>query len=151
MLTASYVVSFQMCEPHGVPNLLTSPSDEQWKAIRRAVAVSFSHKHIRNKFPVVLAKCDELTERIRGLGPEAAIDVDQAALRVTLDVIGLVRPVPAGNRPISSPQAIRSSFKCFKFVLIANAMNCLGLLLYNFSGLICCMRAAPKIQEHTYH
>jgi hypothetical protein len=31
-----------MCDPHGNANLLTSPSDEKWKAIRKAVAVSFA-------------------------------------------------------------------------------------------------------------
>jgi hypothetical protein len=32
-----------------------------------------------------------LVERIAAQGPAASVDVDQAALRVTLDVIGLVR------------------------------------------------------------
>lgn len=32
----------RMCDPHGSPNLLTSKADDTWKAIRKAVAVSFS-------------------------------------------------------------------------------------------------------------
>jgi hypothetical protein len=36
----------------------------------------------------------ELVEWLRRLGPEQSVDVDQAALRVTLDVIGLVRALP---------------------------------------------------------
>jgi hypothetical protein len=32
----------KMCTPHGDANLLTSAADEDWKAIRKAVAVSFS-------------------------------------------------------------------------------------------------------------
>lgn len=32
----------KMCDPHGNANLLTSSADETWKAIRKAVAVSFS-------------------------------------------------------------------------------------------------------------
>jgi hypothetical protein len=32
----------RMCTPHGDANLLTSAADEDWKAIRKAVAVSFS-------------------------------------------------------------------------------------------------------------
>ena len=32
----------KMCDPHGNPNLLTSKADDTWKAIRKAVAVSFS-------------------------------------------------------------------------------------------------------------
>lgn len=31
-----------MTTPHGRANLLTSPADDKWKAIRKAVAVSFS-------------------------------------------------------------------------------------------------------------
>jgi hypothetical protein len=30
------------CEPHGNANLLTSAADDSWKAVRKAVAVSFS-------------------------------------------------------------------------------------------------------------
>jgi hypothetical protein len=39
----------------------------------------------------VLGRINQLCERLAAAGPGAAIDVDQAALRVTLDVIGLVR------------------------------------------------------------
>jgi hypothetical protein len=47
-------------------------------------------QNIKKKFPVVLGTINQLIERLHALGPEASIDVDQAALRVTLDVIGLV-------------------------------------------------------------
>lgn len=79
-----------MVSPHREPNLLTAASDETWHLVRKAVAVSFSHGNIRNKFPIVLSKVSELIDRCRALGPKHSIDVDQAALRVTLDVIGLV-------------------------------------------------------------
>jgi cytochrome P450 len=48
-------------------------------------------QNIRKKFPLVLGRINQLCERLAAAGPGAAIDVDQAALRVTLDVIGLVR------------------------------------------------------------
>lgn len=32
----------KMCDPHCNPNLLTSEADATWKAVRKAVAVSFS-------------------------------------------------------------------------------------------------------------
>lgn len=69
--------------------LLLSSSPEQ--AVRKAVAVSFSFQNIKRKWPLVLSKCDELVGRVSALGPGAVVDVDQAALRVTLDVIGMVR------------------------------------------------------------
>ncbi|KAF5828281.1 cytochrome P450, partial [Dunaliella salina] len=70
----------QMCTPRAHPNLLTSPADNKWKAVRKAVAVSFSANNIRKKFPVSIS---------RQIAGAAHVDVDQAALRVTLDVIGL--------------------------------------------------------------
>ena len=79
----------KMCDPHGNANLLTSPADETWKSIRKAVAVSFSMQNIKKKFPLVLGRINQLIARLEALGPAASIDVDQAALRVTLDVIGL--------------------------------------------------------------
>jgi hypothetical protein len=48
-------------------------------------------QNIKRKHPLVLSRVNALLERLHALGPAAAIDVDQAALRVTLDVIGLVR------------------------------------------------------------
>jgi hypothetical protein len=48
-------------------------------------------QNIKKKYPLVLNRVNQLVDRIHGQGPSASIDVDQAALRVTLDVIGLVR------------------------------------------------------------
>ncbi|KAI8464712.1 MAG: cytochrome P450 [Monoraphidium minutum] len=78
-----------MCDPHGAPNLLTGAATDTWKAIRRAVAVSFSTQNIKKKYPLILSRINELVMRVAAQGPEASVDVDQAALRVTLDVIGL--------------------------------------------------------------
>lgn len=80
----------EMVEAHGCRNLLTSLSDEQWKITRKAMAVAFSQSNIQKKFEVVLRKTEELTRRLENLDPRMAVDVDQAALRVTLDVIGLI-------------------------------------------------------------
>lgn len=38
----AYAPINKMCDPHGNANLLTSAADDSWKAIRKAVAVSFS-------------------------------------------------------------------------------------------------------------
>lgn len=84
-----YLPINQMVDSQAHPNLLTASSDSKWKIIRRAVAVSFSHGNIKKKFPMVLGKINELIGRLTHLGPETSVDVDQAALRVTLDVIGL--------------------------------------------------------------
>jgi hypothetical protein len=47
-------------------------------------------QNIKKKFPMVVQRCNEVVSRAAKLGPDASIDVDQLALRVTLDVIGLV-------------------------------------------------------------
>uniref|UniRef100_A0A383W6E6 Cytochrome P450 n=1 Tax=Tetradesmus obliquus TaxID=3088 RepID=A0A383W6E6_TETOB len=85
----AYAPINRMCDPHGNANLLTSAANDSWKAVRKAVAVSFSIQHIKKKFPLVLGRVNQLVGRIAAQGPAASIDVDQAALRVTLDVIGL--------------------------------------------------------------
>ncbi|GLC46900.1 hypothetical protein PLESTB_001281900 [Pleodorina starrii] len=79
----------RMCSPHGAPNLLTSAADDGWRAVRRAVARSFAFGNIRAKFPLIRGRTAELVEWLRRRGPGEAVDVDQAALRVTLDIIGL--------------------------------------------------------------
>jgi cytochrome P450 len=38
----AYAPINRMCTPHGDANLLTSAADDSWKAVRKAVAVSFS-------------------------------------------------------------------------------------------------------------
>eukprot|EP00878_Enallax_costatus_P004731 GHUV01004980.1.p1 GENE.GHUV01004980.1~~GHUV01004980.1.p1 ORF type:complete len:543 (+),score=147.42 GHUV01004980.1:709-2337(+) len=85
----TYAPINKMCDPHGQPNLLTAAADDRWKAIRKAVAVSFSAQNIKKKFPMILNRVNEVVQRTAKLGPQASIDVDQTALRVTLDVIGL--------------------------------------------------------------
>jgi hypothetical protein len=42
----------QMCSPRGHQNLLTSPADPTWRAVRKAVAAAFSVVNIRKKYPV---------------------------------------------------------------------------------------------------
>jgi len=79
----------QMVSKDGHPNLLTAASDETWKIVRKAVAVSFSMRNIKPKFGMVLERVNDLVERLEVMGPDRSVDMDQAALRVTLDVIGL--------------------------------------------------------------
>ncbi|CAD7695564.1 unnamed protein product [Ostreobium quekettii] len=87
---AAYGHVSQMVSAQGHPNLLTSASDEKWKKVRKAVAVSFSMRHIRPKFGIVLERVNDMVKKL-GEGAETgqSIDMDRAALRVTLDVIGL--------------------------------------------------------------
>ncbi|KAI8464093.1 MAG: cytochrome P450 [Monoraphidium minutum] len=85
----TYAPINKMTDPHGNPNLLTAPADEKWKAIRKGVAVSFAFQNIKRKYPMILERVNRVIARAGALGAGAAVDVDQLALRVTLDVIGL--------------------------------------------------------------
>ncbi|KAL6749930.1 hypothetical protein V8C86DRAFT_3031474 [Haematococcus lacustris] len=90
-------VGVLMCSPAGHANLLTSLADPAWRAVRKAVAVAFSLQNIKKKYPVIRSCSERLIGQLAGLAqssaaagrPDIVVDVDQAALRVTLDVIGL--------------------------------------------------------------
>lgn len=45
----------------------------------------------REKFPMVLEKAKFLTSALLKIGPEQSIDVDNAGMRLALDVVALVR------------------------------------------------------------
>jgi len=62
-----------------------------------ATAAAAAFTEHREKYPLVLSRVNQLVERIAAQGPGASVDVDQAALRVTLDVIGLVRRTRAAR------------------------------------------------------
>ena len=46
----------------------------------------------RQTFPLVKRKADDLTASLKKLGPTAAVDMDDAGMRFTLDVVALVHP-----------------------------------------------------------
>ena len=46
----------------------------------------------RQAFPLVKQKADDLTASLKKLGPTAAVDMDDAGMRFTLDVVALVHP-----------------------------------------------------------
>jgi cytochrome P450 len=91
-----------MVSPLGSANLLTSPSDDKWRAIRKAIAVSFNYANVKQKFHIICSKVDTMIGKLHGMGSARAVDVDEVALRITLDVIGLVRGTAAVQQLCSS-------------------------------------------------
>ncbi|KAK9846641.1 hypothetical protein WJX81_008242 [Elliptochloris bilobata] len=73
----------------GEPNIFTSHTDAYWRLVRKGVAPAFSAKSMRQGFAHVLAVNQQLVS-ILAARAGAAVDMDNAALRVTLDVIGRV-------------------------------------------------------------
>ncbi|KAK9826059.1 hypothetical protein WJX74_008792 [Apatococcus lobatus] len=74
----------------GKPTIFTSPSDDHWRLVRKAVAPAFNPKNIRHGFQFVQQTVSQLIDILKLRGPDEVIDMDNAALRVTLDVIGQV-------------------------------------------------------------
>ncbi|CAL5222409.1 g4768 [Coccomyxa viridis] len=76
--------------PHSLPTLLTSGSNERWKASRKAAATAFSTANMRAQFPNIRLACSQLIEVLKGMGPNEVVDMDNALCRESLDVIGRV-------------------------------------------------------------
>ncbi|BDA49870.1 Cytochrome P450 3A28 [Coccomyxa sp. Obi] len=78
-----------LLHPQGKPNIFTSHTDEYWKLVRKGVAPAFSPKNIRKGFGHVVQVNRQLISILEAK-QGAPVDLDNATLRVTLDVIGRV-------------------------------------------------------------
>ncbi|KAK9916023.1 hypothetical protein WJX75_007417 [Coccomyxa subellipsoidea] len=76
--------------PNKHQTILTLPTDERWKAVRKAVATAFSTTNMRANFPGIRKACNQLIEVLAEVGPNQAVDMDRATCRESLDVIGQV-------------------------------------------------------------
>jgi fatty acid synthase len=114
LLSLIKVQHAQLLHAQGKPNIFTSHTDEYWKLVRKGVAPAFSPKNIRCGGCCLHASHggegvlpDNAVQQCRkGFGhvvrvnqqlisilaqkARAAVDMDNASLRVTLDVIGRV-------------------------------------------------------------
>ncbi|CAL8464267.1 g3802 [Coccomyxa elongata] len=82
-------VVFQLLHAKEKPNIFTSHTDEYWKLVRKGVAPAFSPKNIRKGFGHVVQVNRQLISILEAK-QGAPVDLDNATLRVTLDVIGRV-------------------------------------------------------------
>ncbi|KAG2494403.1 hypothetical protein HYH03_007455 [Edaphochlamys debaryana] len=80
--------SMEMLTSTTMPNILTVPMGPYYKALRKAVTPAFSTANLKLFYPTVLKLTHNVMDHIRGLGEGAAIDMDAAAQRLTIDVIG---------------------------------------------------------------
>ncbi|KAK9915327.1 hypothetical protein WJX75_007673 [Coccomyxa subellipsoidea] len=75
----------------GEPNLLSAKTgDPYWRLVRKGVAPAFNPQNIRQGFGHVLEATSQLIQVLKQRGPEKAVDIDDAAQRVALEVIGKV-------------------------------------------------------------
>ncbi|EIE20661.1 cytochrome P450 [Coccomyxa subellipsoidea C-169] len=76
--------------PKGNLSLLTSPSNKRWKAVRKAVATAFSTANMRAQFPNIRTACAQLVDVLKTVSADDVVDMDSALCRESLDVIGMV-------------------------------------------------------------
>ncbi|KAG2441320.1 hypothetical protein HYH02_009913 [Chlamydomonas schloesseri] len=86
---AHYRTLEQLLHSPPAPSLLTSTAAAQWRAARRSLLFAFSANELWEDFEVAKAKALSLASVVLGLGPGVVLDVDEAALRLSLDVAGL--------------------------------------------------------------
>ncbi|EFJ48243.1 hypothetical protein VOLCADRAFT_90934 [Volvox carteri f. nagariensis] len=75
--------------PNAVPSSATATSSAQWRLLRRSLLHAFSDSELQLDFEIAKAKALSLANFVVGLGPGAVVDVNDAALRLSLDVMGL--------------------------------------------------------------
>ncbi|CAL5224619.1 g7335 [Coccomyxa viridis] len=72
----------------GGTSLLTGPTDEHWKLVRKAVAPAFSQGNMREAFDHVVDRSLALVAFLKAQGPAAVHNMDNLLLMESMDVIG---------------------------------------------------------------
>lgn len=70
----------------GGVNVLTGPSDEHWRAVRKGVSPAFSACRMRDACPVFQRCAARLADHLAA--SSAPVDMDCAILRSSMDIIG---------------------------------------------------------------
>ncbi|GLC34196.1 hypothetical protein PLESTM_000168400 [Pleodorina starrii] len=70
------------------PNIVTVPTASYHRAIRKAVTPAFSTANLRRFFPELVVLTERLVQQLLTHGSFASLDMDLAAQRLTVDVIG---------------------------------------------------------------
>lgn len=77
----------RMMSSSGHPDLVTGATDNWWRLFRKGLAPAFSPANIRKAFGVTSAACAELTAVLQRLGSAGSVDIDQALLCESMDLI----------------------------------------------------------------
>ena len=84
--------SVQFNSSKGHPSMVSLPSNEHWKAVRKEAAACFSTSNMKRSYPYIRVVCQQLIDVVKNLGPAPVVDFDDALCRESLDVIGTCRP-----------------------------------------------------------
>ncbi|EFJ41922.1 hypothetical protein VOLCADRAFT_107481, partial [Volvox carteri f. nagariensis] len=71
-----------------LPNMLTVPTGPYYRAVRKAITPAFSSANLRQFFPELVSLTERLAAQLMTHGSVVPVDVDRAAQRLTIDVIG---------------------------------------------------------------
>jgi cytochrome P450 len=70
------------------PNIITSPANTYWHALRKASASAFTMANLRQQYASNLATCIRVVDHLAGLGPSQAADMDLMGQRLAIDILG---------------------------------------------------------------
>ncbi|KAK9856118.1 hypothetical protein WJX84_001364 [Apatococcus fuscideae] len=85
-----YESSDLMMSDHGglTPNLVSSQTDDYWRAVRKAVSPAFASSHVRERFADVSKIGSDLVTVLHTQKPNESADIYRALLCLSVDVIG---------------------------------------------------------------
>ncbi|EIE21561.1 cytochrome P450 [Coccomyxa subellipsoidea C-169] len=69
-------------------NLLTGHTDEHWRAVRKGIAPAFSTANVRDASGHIIERSLKLVDILNQTQSDAAVNVDDLLLRLSMDVIG---------------------------------------------------------------
>uniref|UniRef100_A0A7S3QL72 Cytochrome P450 n=2 Tax=Dunaliella tertiolecta TaxID=3047 RepID=A0A7S3QL72_DUNTE len=78
---------FRKLSGANIDSILTSAENEYWKALRRGLAPAFAVNNLKRAFPDAVALSLRTAAYLASYG-DGAIDIDNIAQRITVDVIG---------------------------------------------------------------
>mmetsp|Transcript_30318 Transcript_30318/g.67212 ORF Transcript_30318/g.67212 Transcript_30318/m.67212 type:complete len:507 (+) Transcript_30318:261-1781(+) len=70
-----------------IPDLVSHPTHDLWKAIRKAVSPCFSPSNLRAAFPMLLEFSNHVAKQLAAAGPSHPFNFNDVAKRMTLEVI----------------------------------------------------------------
>uniref|UniRef100_A0A6S8H150 Cytochrome P450 n=1 Tax=Dunaliella tertiolecta TaxID=3047 RepID=A0A6S8H150_DUNTE len=78
---------FRKISGNDIESILTAPENEYWKSVRRGLAPAFAVNNLKQVFPEAVALSRSAADYLERTGGQA-VDIDNIAQRITVDVIG---------------------------------------------------------------
>jgi len=88
-LDKSLIIYDAFDQVHGppTPSILTTATNETWKAVRRAIAPAFTTAHLRAALPQLLDASQQVAVQLRAAGPNHPFNFHDISKRLTLEII----------------------------------------------------------------